>query len=165
MIMSVFEIIHQYRAALLSGLLVTAKICAITWVVGIFVGAALGALGAKWRVWVGMPSRVLSFVMSGVPVLVFLFWLHYPLQAMLHVVWDPFYTSAATLTVINALRYLAKPGTLSGEIDVTSFRVGDLEDYCRFSFRAGATRMARPQLWSDTPDASMSPADPVSQAA
>ncbi len=73
--------------------------------------------------------------------------------------------NADVLTVINALRYMAKPGTLSGEIDVTSFRVGDLEDYSRFSFRTGATWMARPQLWSDTPDASVSPADPVSLAA
>jgi hypothetical protein len=73
--------------------------------------------------------------------------------------------NADVLTVINALRYMAKPGTLSGEIDVSSFRVGDLEDYCRFTFRTGATWMARPQLWSDTPDASPSPASPVSQAA
>jgi hypothetical protein len=73
--------------------------------------------------------------------------------------------NADALTVINALRYMAKPGTLTGEIDVKSFRVGDLEDYCRFSFRTGATWIARPQLWSDTPDASISPAAPVSQAA
>ena len=61
--------------------------------------------------------------------------------------------NADVLTVVNALRYMAKAGTLSGEIDVTSFRAGDLEDYCRFSFRAGETWMARPILWSDTPDA------------
>jgi hypothetical protein len=69
------------------------------------------------------------------------------------------------LTVVNALRHMAKPGTLSGEIDVTSFRQGDVEDYCRFSFRAGETLMARPLLWSDAPEASLSPADRVSQAA
>lgn len=51
------------------------------------------------------------------------------------------------LTTVNALRYMAKPGTLSGEIEVSSFRPGDLEDYCRFSFRAGETWMARPELW------------------
>jgi hypothetical protein len=68
------------------------------------------------------------------------------------------------LTLVNALRYMAKEGTLSGEIDVTSFRVGDLEDYCRFSFRADGTWMARPQLWSDAPDAAPTPADHVSQA-
>jgi hypothetical protein len=73
--------------------------------------------------------------------------------------------NADALTVVNALRYMAKAGTLSGEIDVSSFRQGDLEDYCRFSFRAGETLMARPLLWSDAPDATLAPADPVSQAA
>jgi hypothetical protein len=73
--------------------------------------------------------------------------------------------NADALTLVNALRYMAKPGTLSGEVDVSSFRAGDLEDYCRFSFRAGETWMARPILWSDTPDAPASPAGPLSQAA
>ena len=58
------------------------------------------------------------------------------------------------LSLVNALRYLAQPGTLSGEIDISSFRAGDLEDYCRFSFRAGESLIARPILWSDTPEAS-----------
>ena len=61
--------------------------------------------------------------------------------------------NADVLTLINALRYVAKPGTLTGELDVSSFRTGDLEDYCRFSFREGEASMARPSLWSDTPDA------------
>jgi hypothetical protein len=73
--------------------------------------------------------------------------------------------NADVLTVVNALRYMAKPGTLNGELDVTSFRAGDLEDYCRFSFRAGETWMARPNLWSDTPDSLASSADRLSRAA
>ena len=73
--------------------------------------------------------------------------------------------NADALSLVNALRYMAKPGTLSGEIDVSSFRAGDLEDYCRFSFRAGETWVARPILWSDTPNTPASPADPLSRAA
>ena len=73
--------------------------------------------------------------------------------------------NADALTLINALRYMAKPGTLTGEIDISSFRVGDLEDYSRFSFRNGETWMARPQLWSEAPDAILTPASPVAQAA
>ena len=73
--------------------------------------------------------------------------------------------NADALTVINALRYMAKPGTLRGEIDLSSFRVGDQEDYCRFSFREGETWMARPLLWADTPEASLSPADSLPRAA
>jgi hypothetical protein len=59
--------------------------------------------------------------------------------------------NADVLTLVNALRYSAKNATLAGEIDVTSFRAGDLEDYCRFVFRAGDVWVARPALWSDTP--------------
>jgi hypothetical protein len=73
--------------------------------------------------------------------------------------------NADALTVVNALRYMAKATTLSGEIDVSSFRAGDLEDYCRFSFRAGETWMARPILWSDSPEAAAPPADQVPRAA
>lgn len=57
--------------------------------------------------------------------------------------------NADGLTIVNAIRYMAKPGTLTGEIDISSFRTGDLEDYCRFSFRMGETWMARPVLWPD----------------
>jgi len=56
------------------------------------------------------------------------------------------------LTLVNAFRYSARNGTLSGEIDVSSFRTGDLEDYCRFVFRGGETWIARPALWSDAPE-------------
>ena len=63
--------------------------------------------------------------------------------------------NADALTVINALRYLSRPGSLSGEIDVTSFRQGDLEDFCRFKFRAGESLLARPFLWSDAPEESL----------
>ena len=59
--------------------------------------------------------------------------------------------NADALTVVNAVRYMAKAGTLSGEIDVTSFRAGDMDDYCRFSFRAGEAWMARPVLWPEVP--------------
>ena len=73
--------------------------------------------------------------------------------------------NADVLTVVNAFRYMAKAGTLSGELEVTSFRAGDLEDYCRFSFRAGETWMARPVLWTDTPDILPSTADYVMRVA
>ena len=60
--------------------------------------------------------------------------------------------NADALSIVNALRYMARSGTLSGELEVTSFRAGDMDDYCRFSFRCGEIWMARPVLWTDTPD-------------
>jgi len=66
--------------------------------------------------------------------------------------------NADVLSLVNALRYSARNGSLAGEIDVTSFRTGDLEDYCRFVFRGGETWLARPTLWSNEPETRPSPA-------
>lgn len=99
--MSFLQIFQQYGGAMLGGLLVTLKLSAIIWVAGIVLGSALGSLGAFLRLTVGGPSRVISVVLAGMPALVFLFWMHYPLQAFLDVVIDPFITAAFTLSVIN----------------------------------------------------------------
>jgi ABC-type amino acid transport system permease subunit len=95
------DIIIKYKAGFSAGLLVTLKLCLIIWLSGIFLGGIIGVLAAKRRLTVGIPIRVISFTLSGVPVLVFLFWLHYPAQALLDVVIDPFYTAAFTLSIIN----------------------------------------------------------------
>ncbi|MEJ0063366.1 MAG: ABC transporter permease subunit [Alphaproteobacteria bacterium] len=99
--MSVLDILINYHTAFLGGLAVTLQLCAIIWISGIVLGAALGLAGAQQPLWVGAPSRLFSFLLGAVPLLVFLFWLHYPVQAMFNVVIDPFYTSAFTLSVIN----------------------------------------------------------------
>ncbi len=99
--MSVINILIDYRVGLETGLLVTLKLCLIIWVTGIICGSIVGIAGAKWPIKIGWPSRIVSFLISGVPVLVFLFWLHYPLQAMLDINIDPFITSFITLSIIN----------------------------------------------------------------
>ena len=73
--------------------------------------------------------------------------------------------NADGVAVVNALRYMARPGTLNGEIDVTSFRAGDMDDYCRFSLRAGETWMARPVLWPETPETPAPTVGAMSKAA
>lgn len=60
--------------------------------------------------------------------------------------------NTSALALVKALLAVAKPGTLEGEIDVSSFRAGDLEDYGRFVFRAGEVWLLRPSLWSDGPE-------------
>jgi polar amino acid transport system permease protein len=99
--MTILDILIKYQQAFSEGLLTTFRLALIVWVIGLSLGALIGALGAKWRLAVGIPSRASSFVLSGMPILVFLFWLHYPLQAMLGVVVDPFITAVATLAIIN----------------------------------------------------------------
>ncbi len=101
--MSVMDIFTQHKTELFGGLMVTLKLCLLIWPLGIIGGALLGIAGAKWKIAIGIPSKTVSFVLSGIPVLVFLFWLHYPLQAMLNVVIDPFYTATGALSIVNAL--------------------------------------------------------------
>jgi hypothetical protein len=72
--------------------------------------------------------------------------------------------NADVLTLVNALRYSVKDATLQGEIDVSSFRSGDMQDYCRFVFRDGEIWIARPALWSDAPGPQPDP-EPVGRAA
>jgi hypothetical protein len=62
--------------------------------------------------------------------------------------------NASVLELIKTLiRISDTASTLEGEIDVSSFRSGDVEDYCRFVLRGGDIWIARPALWTDLPQA------------
>lgn len=99
--MSVLDILINYHIAFLKGLFVTMQLSLLIWGSGMILGTALGIAGSRSPIWVGIPSRGFSFFLSGVPLLVFLFWLHYPAQAMFNLVIDPFYTAAFTLSIVN----------------------------------------------------------------
>jgi polar amino acid transport system permease protein len=99
--MTLFEILAKYHGAFLSGLLTTLKLAFLVWSSGLMLGTLIGVTGARWRSSVGLVSRVFSFFLAGIPVLVLLFWFHYPAQQMLGVVVDPFITATVTLSVIN----------------------------------------------------------------
>lgn len=99
--MTVFDILLRYHMAFLQGLAVTLQMCALIWSTGIVLGTVLGVAAARCPFWIGLPSRVIAFLLAGVPTLVFLFWLHYPAQAMLNIVIDPFYTATVTFALLN----------------------------------------------------------------
>src|SRR4051794_12125599 len=103
MMRDTIDILWAYRREFLGGLQVTLKMCLLIWPIGLIAGTLLGVAGARWKRTVGNISRGASFILSGIPILVFLFWLHYPLQATLNVVIDPFYTAVAALSIVNAL--------------------------------------------------------------
>lgn len=101
--MSLVDIVYEYRQAYLEGLLVTLKLCGVAWVGGLALGSLI-AMGAEW--WprlLGLPVSILSRVTEAIPILVLLFWLHYPIQAASGVTIDPFLTTALLLTVLNSL--------------------------------------------------------------
>jgi hypothetical protein len=58
--------------------------------------------------------------------------------------------NSSVMPLVDALRKLAQPGSLKGHIEVTSFRAGDLDDYCRFVFKGPDVWLLRPSLWNDT---------------
>ncbi len=99
--MSVLDILITYHIAFLQGLSVTLKLCAVIWSVGLVGGVALGVMGGYRKESWGRVIHGSSFLFSAIPTLVILFWLHYPAQAALDVVIDPFYTAALTLSLVN----------------------------------------------------------------
>ena len=98
--MSVFDILIQYHQGFLLGLKVTLELYAIIVLVGVSCGVGFGVFAAANKT-AGYTSQGIAFILGAVPTLVFLFWLHYPVQAMFDVVIDPFYTAAFTLTIVN----------------------------------------------------------------
>lgn len=98
--MSVFDILINYYPAFLKGLIVTLQLSGIIWFSGIVLGSSLGLAGARFK-WIAIPSRAISFFLGAIPLLVFLFWLHYPAQAMFNLVIDPFWTAAFTFSIVN----------------------------------------------------------------
>lgn len=100
MLGTIAHIIVQYREGLLSGLLVTLGLVAIIWVSGLTFGVFLGWY-AHQKTSAGYFLKVIWFLISSSPILVILFWLHFPLQAMLGIVIQPFITAAAGLSLVN----------------------------------------------------------------
>ncbi|MDE2028947.1 MAG: ABC transporter permease subunit [Alphaproteobacteria bacterium] len=99
--MNVLDILITYHVAFLQGLRVTLELCAVIWTSGIILGVLLGVAGAHDPTGWGRFTRGGSFFFSAIPTLVVLFWLHYPAQAVLNVVIDPFYTASLTFSLVN----------------------------------------------------------------
>ena len=99
--MNIWEILTHYRSEWLHGLGVTLRLCVWIWGIGLSLGGILGIAGAQWKVVVGGASKAASFFLSGIPILVLLFWLHYPLQAYFRIVVDPFITAVVALSIVN----------------------------------------------------------------
>ena len=99
--MSVWQIIYTYKAGLLSGILVTLGLSLVVWLAGLIFGVLFGTLAHRQKESTGWFLKISSFLLASTPVLVLLFWLHYPLQAMLGIVVVPFITAAFALSLIN----------------------------------------------------------------
>ena len=61
--------------------------------------------------------------------------------------------NSSVVPLVETLRKVAVPGSLDGHIEVSSFRAGDLDDYCRFVFKDHKVWLVRPALWNNAPPA------------
>lgn len=96
-------LIWKYGDALWGGLAVTARLFLIVSLTGLLLGIALGFLRHRYRGIVAGLIKAVGLVVSGIPILVLLYWAHYPAQRLLGVVVPPFVTAACVLAAVNVV--------------------------------------------------------------
>jgi len=96
-----FQVLIQYHYLLLQGFLTTLKLLGCIILIGIPFGILLGVISGRYNSEIGKVIKASRFITKVIPVLVFLFWLHYPLQSLLGIVIDPFWTTIIALGIIN----------------------------------------------------------------
>ena len=101
--MSILNILTNYSGAFLGGLWVTIKLTLIVSVIGIVVGVLIGVLSSQEKNGFGRIMKIITFIFSSIPVMVLLLWFHFPLQSILGVMIDPFWTAALALSILNTL--------------------------------------------------------------
>lgn len=99
---SILQLFIKYREPLWQGAQVTLQMCTTAWIVGLLVGSGASWIAFKSRLF-NIFLNIFAFILAGIPVLVFLFWLHYPAQVFVGITIDPFWTATFMLTVINML--------------------------------------------------------------
>jgi polar amino acid transport system permease protein len=97
------QVLTQYHVLLLQGFLTTLALLGCIIAIGVPIGTLLGIIGGRYDPEVSKLIKSLRFITKVIPVLVLLFWLHYPLQALLGIVVNPFWTTIAALGTINAI--------------------------------------------------------------
>ena len=81
-----FEILALYYGLLFQGFLTTLKLLGLIVLFGIPLGTLLGVVAGRYSPKLNFLIKTARFFTKVIPVLVFLFWLHYPLQELLGVV-------------------------------------------------------------------------------
>ncbi len=98
-----WNVLINYHQLLLQGFLTTLKLLGSIILIGVPLGTLLGVIGGRHSPELGKIIKGARFVTKVVPVLVLLFWLHFPLQGLLGVVVDPFWTTIVALGLINMI--------------------------------------------------------------
>ena len=100
--MELIQILQTYKQGFFDGLLITLQLCILIWVIGISIGSLLGVLGAKYK-FIGKISYIVSTIVSGVPVIVMMYWLYYPMQQEFQIDIPAFKIAVIGLSIVNIL--------------------------------------------------------------
>lgn len=99
--MDIFEIFSTYKEGFLQGLRVTLRLCLMVWFIGIVLGTVFGILSAKYIKSFGLITKIISTFISGVPVIVLLYWLYYPMQQQLQIDIPAFNIAVFAFSFVN----------------------------------------------------------------
>ncbi len=102
-----FQVLINYHHLFLQGFLTTLKLLGFIMLIGVPLGTLLGVIGGRSNPELGKIIKGARFITKVIPVLVLLFWLHYPLQGLLGIVVDPFWTTVIALGLINTIAVAA----------------------------------------------------------
>ncbi len=108
-----FQVLIQYHYLLFQGFLTTLKLLGCIIIIGVPFGTLLGILGGRYSPGLTIIINSGRFITKVIPVLVLLFWLHYPLQSLLGVVINPFWT---TILALGAVNLIATAAIISSEL-------------------------------------------------
>ena len=98
-----FQVLIEYHALWFHGFVTTLELLGSIMLIGIPAGVLIGIIGGKFDRELGTIIKGARFVTKVIPVLVLLFWFHYPLQAMFNIVVNPFITTIVALGLINMI--------------------------------------------------------------
>lgn len=99
--MNIWEIIYRYKNVFLEGLKITLSLCLIIFPISVVLGSFIGFVGSKYPKTLGLIFRLISILVSSTPILVFLFWMHYPFQYIFDLRIDPFTTSIFVISTAS----------------------------------------------------------------
>jgi len=95
-----WQILVDYHEGITIGLYTTLKLAGVAWLSGLMGGTMIGFLASRSAIW-DVIVRSMVFLLASIPVIVFLFWVHYPLQAALEIVIPPFISASFVLALLN----------------------------------------------------------------
>jgi His/Glu/Gln/Arg/opine family amino acid ABC transporter permease subunit len=99
--MDIIDLLFKYREALLKGLGTTLYLSLMIWIIGIISGTIIGIISGNNNKLISFIAKTLSTLISGVPILVLLYWMYYPMQQILEVEIDPLNIAIIAFSFVN----------------------------------------------------------------